>query len=312
MEENILGIDIGGTNIKIGIVRHSGEIIYQNSFPINAFETPETLVNQLYTHLKETNFLSTIAGIGIGAPNGNCFHGTIDFAPNLPWKGIIPLCELFEQKFGKKTMLSNDANATAIGENIFGAGKKYNHFVLITLGTGLGSGIVVNNKLILGANGYAGEFGHIRVIPNGRLCKCGRKGCLETYASATGIVRTFHELKEKHPTSTLLNYENVTSKIIFETAQQGDVFANEIINFTAQLLGNALADFACFSDPQAYILFGGMTHSNDFFTTKVQHYMDENLLEIFKTKINVERSQLKDDDAALLGAVAVYLDRKTR
>lgn len=312
MEENILGIDIGGTNIKIGIVHHGGEILYQNSFPINMFETPEILVNQLYKHIKETNFLQTITGIGIGAPNGNYFHGTIDYAPNLPWKGIIPLCKLFEQKFGKKAILSNDANAAAIGENIFGAGKKYDHFVLITLGTGLGSGIVVNNKLMLGANGYAGEFGHIRVVPNGRACKCGRKGCLETYASATGIVRTFHELKEKHPTSTLLNYENITSKIIFETAQQGDVFANEIIDFTANILGNALADFACFSDPQAYILFGGMTHSNDFFTTKVQQYMDENLLEIFKTKINVERSQLKNDDAALLGAVAVYLaDRKT-
>lgn len=308
MSKYILGIDVGGTNLKFGVMTESGEIVHQNAFKTADFEAPQLFVDSLFDYLSNLNYLADIKGVGICAPNGNCFNGSIDYAPNLIWKGVIPLCELFEAKFKVKAVLSNDANAAAIGEKLFGAGRKYAHFVMITLGTGLGSGVIVSDKLVLGANGYAGEFGHIRVVNDGRLCNCGRKGCLETYASATGVVRSYHEQKEKNTHSSLWQYDaEMTSKIIFEEAHKGDELANEIVDFTAKVLGNALADYACFSDPQAYILFGGMTHSGGDFVTRVQKYMDENLLAIFKDKIKVEHSEIQGCDAALLGAVATYL-----
>lgn len=306
-QKNILGIDIGGTNCKMGVITRKGEILHQNSFTTNNFPTPEEFISFLYDYLQKEKLLSTIEGIGIGAPNGNFFKGSIDFAPNLIWKGSVPLCEMFEKKFAVKSVLSNDANAAAFGESIFGVGKKYSNFVQITLGTGVGSGIVIDGKLILGAHGYAGEFGHIRVIKDGRTCKCGRKGCLETYTSATGVMRTFEELKATYPSSILHNYEIVTPKEIFQAFYQNDELAVTIIDQTAQILGNALADFACFSDPQVYVLFGGMVINNQFFVELVQKYMDANLLSIFNGKIAVVRSELPSGNAALLGASAVYL-----
>lgn len=307
MAKYILGIDIGGTNIQFALVQSNGTIDYRYTFKTRSFPIPEELVEAIYQHLDENNFISSIDGIGIGAPNGNYFTGSIDYAPNLLWKGVIPLCDLFQKKFERKAVMSNDANAAAVGEELFGHGKQYRNFVMITLGTGVGSGVIIDNQLLLGTNGYAGEFGHIRTMNNGRKCGCGRYGCLETYTSATGIMRTFEEWKTDYSTSVLLFQKEVTPKEIFEAAKNGDELAVKIMDFTVTILGNALADFACFSDPQAYVLFGGITQGNDTFIAQIEKVMNDNVLQIFKDKIVVRHSLLQDADAALLGATAVYL-----
>ena len=304
-----LGIDIGGTNIAFGLVDKLGNIKFETSVPTNNFETPLDFINYLHQlkELQATNF--KIVGIGIGAPNGNHFKGTIDFAPNLSWKGCIPLREMCENIFKLPTILTNDANAAAVGEKLFGCAKDLKNFVTITLGTGLGSGIYINDSIIYGEHGYAGEFGHIRVLPNGRLCKCGRKGCLETYASSTGVVRSFHELTSDNKIKSNLNtYEKITAKDIFTEAQNGDLFANEIVNYTAEILGASLADFCAFSDPKAFILFGGLAQSGDFFKNKVEIELKKNVLTVFKDKIEIRISSLHDKNAAILGnAASVFL-----
>ena len=308
-ESYALGIDIGGTNIAFGLVDKLGNIKFETSVPTNNFETPLDFINYLHQQkeLQATNF--KIVGIGIGAPNGNHFKGTIDFAPNLSWKGCIPLREMFENIFKLPTILTNDANAAAVGEKLFGCAKDLKNFVTITLGTGLGSGIYINDSIIYGEHGYAGEFGHIRVLPNGRLCKCGRKGCLETYASSTGVVRSFDELTSDNKIKSNLNtYEKITAKDIFAEAQNGDLFANEIVNYTAEILGASLADFCAFSDPKAFILFGGLAQSGDFFKNKVEIELKKNVLTIFKDKIEIRISSLHDKNAAILGnAASVFL-----
>lgn len=308
-ESYALGIDIGGTNIAFGLVDKLGNIKFETSVPTNNFETPLDFINYLHQQkeLQATNF--KIVGIGIGAPNGNHFKGTIDFAPNLSWKGCIPLREMFENIFKLPTILTNDANAAAVGEKLFGCAKDLKNFVTITLGTGLGSGIYINDSIIYGEHGYAGEFGHIRVLPNGRLCKCGRKGCLETYASSTGVVRSFDELTSDNKIKSNLNtYEKITAKDIFTEAQNGDLFANEIVNYTAEILGASLADFCAFSDPKAFILFGGLAQSGDFFKNKVEIELKKNVLTIFKDKIEIRISSLHDKNAAILGnAASVFL-----
>jgi glucokinase len=304
-----LGIDIGGTNIAFGLVNQKGEIVFEKNVPTEEFETPIDFINFLAKVKEIAEKKDSISGIGIGAPNGNHFTGTIDFAPNLPWKGCIPLKEMFEQRFQLPTILTNDANAAAVGEKLFGCAQDLKNFVTITLGTGLGSGIYINDNIIYGENGYAGEFGHIRVLPNGRLCKCGRKGCLETYASSSGVVRSFHELaSENKINSNLNNYEKITAKDIFIQAQSGDLFANEIVNYTAEILGSSLADFCAFSDPKAFILFGGLAQSGDFFKNKVEEELKKNILTIFKDKIEIRISSLHDKNAAILGnAASVFL-----
>ena len=308
-ESYALGIDIGGTNIAFGLVDKLGNIKIETSVPTNNFETPLDFINYLHQQkeLQATNF--KIVGIGIGAPNGNHFKGTIDFAPNLSWKGCIPLREMFENIFKLPTILTNDANAAAVGEKLFGCAKDLKNFVTITLGTGLGSGIYINDSIIYGEHGYAGEFGHIRVLPNGRLCKCGRKGCLETYASSTGVVRSFDELTSDNKIKSNLNtYEKITAKDIFAEALNGDLFANEIVNYTAEILGSSLADFCAFSDPKAFILFGGLAQSGDFFKNKVEIELKKNVLTIFKDKIEIRISSLHDKNAAILGnAASVFL-----
>jgi glucokinase len=307
MKKYILGIDIGGTTIQVGLIDNLGNIDFQKTYNTADFTEPIDFVNNLYDYISKLNKLVDLQGVGIGAPNGNYFKGSIDYAPNLLWKGVIPLCQLFENKFKLKAVLSNDANAAAVGEELFGAGKDYKNFVLITLGTGLGSGIIIDNKILLGTNGYAGEFGHIRMIPNGRLCNCGRKGCLETYVSATGIVKTYHEFKDEFPDSTLRKYTQVTTREIFQEANNNDKLALKIIDFTAEILGNALADFACFSDPEAYVLFGGIMNAKTDFIQKIKQHMEANILQIFKNKVEIKRSALKQGDVALLGAAAVFL-----
>jgi glucokinase len=305
MEKVALGIDIGGTNTAYGLVSVNGEILVEKNIPTATYTNPEDLCDAIFNSLKEELVNYNFIGVGIGAPNGNQNTGTIDFAPNLSWKGIVPIASIFESKFKVKTVLTNDANAAAIGEKIFGVAKDLTDFVEITLGTGLGSGVIANNELVVGKNGLAGEYGHIRVVTNGRLCGCGRNGCLETYVSSTGVVRSISELQsDNKKISKLMWIESPTAKDVFKLAIEGDLFAEEIVDFTAEMLGSALADFAAFSNPEAYVLFGGLSLSGVYFSGKVQNYLEENLLNIYKNKIVVKNSSLNGKNAAILGASA--------
>lgn len=303
-KEFALGIDIGGTNTVIGIVDKSGAIHFEVSLVTADYKTVNDLSEAIHGILKSHQFLNQLVGIGIGAPNGNCFSGTIDFAPNLSWKGIIPIVAVFSQQFQLPVYLANDANAAALGEHLFGCAHDLTDFVTITLGTGVGSGIFINNKLIEGAHGFAGEYGHIRVIPNGRLCGCGRKGCLETYTSSTGVVRSVTEFESPNKDqSFLLKLVKPSAKDVFDAAEKGDLFAQEIVDFTANLLGSALADFAAFSDPQAYVLFGGIAQSGHGFEQKVNAAFQANALPFYK-KTAIKISTLHNKNAAVLGTAA--------
>ncbi len=298
-----LGVDIGGTNSVFGLCDEFGTVYFEESISTVDCTTPEDLVEKIYKRVSNIGYANHLQGIGIGAPNGNYFSGTIEFAPNLKWKGIIPLARLFEYRFKCKAILTNDANAAAIGEMIYGSARDLKDFVVITLGTGLGSGVVSNGQLIYGHDGFAGEYGHIRVIPEGRKCGCGRLGCLETYVSATGVVRSITELDSPNKAiSKLIGMKDVHSENVFTLASEGDVFAGEIIEYTAKILGNALADFACFTSPAAYILFGGIAQSGPGFASKVKQYMEDNLLNIYKDKIVIRISDLHDKNAAVLGS----------
>lgn len=301
MEHYALGIDIGGTNSTFGVVNRSGEVLHEHNLKTNDYPDAQSLLQAIKNHLLEKGALENLLGIGVGAPNGNSHTGNIEFAPNLPWKGIVPFARIAEDIFHRPTLLINDANAAAIGEKMFGKAKKLTDFVTITLGTGLGSGVFVRNQLLEGKHGFAGEYGHIRVIPNGRKCGCGRSGCLETYASSTGVLKT---LRERLNAQNAEKYKGYDAHQLFAAAQKGDDLCLEIVDFTAEILGNSLADFACFSDPHAYILFGGLAHSGTFFQKKVQASMDQHLLEIFKGKITVLVSDLHDRNAAVLGTAA--------
>jgi glucokinase len=300
-----LGIDIGGTNSVYGLVDKTGNVIIEKSLPTALFELPEDLVNRIYTDLASENLLDSIIGIGIGAPNGNHFTGNIEYAPNLKWKGIVPLTKIFTDKFHKPAILTNDANAAAIGEMLFGNAKDLKHFVTITLGTGVGSGVIIDGQLVYGQDGFAGEYGHIRIIKDGRTCGCGRKGCLETYASSTGVVRSITELpSENKSNSSLLKIEHPSAKDVFQEAEKGDLFSNEIIDFTAEILGSALADFSCFSNPKAYILFGGIAQSGLDFANKVKYHFEQNALKIYQDKVEIRISSLHGKNAAVLGSAA--------
>ncbi len=311
MKTCVLGIDIGATNIDFGLVSESGDILLEESFPTRKFNQATDFVEFMVKYLRDQSAYQ-ILGIGIGAPNGNYYTGEILDAPNLHWKGIIPLANMFKKAFDVPTMLTNDANAAAYGEMLFGVAKNYKHFATVTLGTGLGSGIVMNGELIYGAHGIAGEYGHIRVFPDGRKCKCGRLGCLETYVSATGVVRSIQELPSKNKAnSKLKNIQNPKAQDVFKLADEGDLFAIEIIEFTAETLGRALADFAAFSDPEAYVLFGGIAQSGEGFAHKVKDYLEKNILNIYQNRIEIKISSLHDRNAAVLGtAAAIYSELK--
>lgn len=308
-EKLALGIDIGGTNTAFGVVNEHGEIVFENSTPTKSHTHPESLVDYVFDVLKADLFHEKILGIAVGAPNGNHYTGNIEFAPNLHWKGIIPLAKIFSEKFNKRTILTNDANAAAIGEMLFGAAVGLKNFVTITLGTGLGSGIVIDGRIVYGEDGLAGEYGHIRVIENGRLCGCGRKGCLETYASATGVVRSITELESiNKKSSVLLKIKNPSSKDVTEAAASGDEFARDILDYTAKILGSALADFLCFSNPKAYILFGGCAQAGGSFSDKVKSYMELAALKIYQNKVDIKISELQDRNAAVLGTAAIVFN----
>lgn len=301
-----LGVDIGGTNTAFGVVDQEGNILFESVTPTRNHDSANTLVTYIYDVLKTQNLHDKIVGICAGAPNGNHYTGNIEFAPNLHWTGIVPLAQIFSDQFGCRAILTNDANAAAVGEMLFGVAKGLTNFVTITLGTGLGSGVIINGNVVYGEYGFAGEYGHIRVIPDGRTCACGRKGCLETYASATGVVRSIQELNspnKKH--SALIKLKNPTSKDVSDAAEQGDEFAIEIIEYTAQILGSALADFMCFSNPKAFILFGGLAHAGQLFAERVKHYMEEGALKIYENRTEIFISELQDKNAAVLGTAAI-------
>ena len=307
-----VGIDIGGTNTVFGIVDARGHILSTDS--IKTKDYPEingyvdTLSDRLMQLIHAVGGISMIRGVGVGAPNSNYYTGNIELAPNLPWKGVVPLARMLREKLGVPVALTNDANAAALGEMTYGVARGMKDFIMITLGTGVGSGIVVNGQLVYGHDGFAGELGHVIVRPGGRLCGCGRKGCLETYCSATGIVRTVHEVLLSTQEPSLLRnkpLEQITSKDIYDAAVLGDKLALEIFRFTGTVLGEAFANFVVFSSPEAIILFGGLAKAGDYIMNPIREAMDNNLMNLFRGKTRLLISELKDSDAAVLGASAL-------
>ncbi|MBK6827770.1 MAG: ROK family protein [Chitinophagaceae bacterium] len=314
MSSYAVGIDIGGTNTKFGIVDRNGHIIEQDRMASNEHEDVSEYIDELISKLnpmiERAGGKQNFAGIGVGAPNGNYYTGTIEYAPNLKWKGIIPIARMFTEKTGLKTQLTNDANAAAVGEMMYGCARGMKHFIVITLGTGVGSGIVIDGKILLGHDGFAGELGHTIIRHDGRMHKgTGMKGSLEAYASATGVRETALELLTQYPEqeSLLRDYSinELTSHSVYECAMKGDKIANEIFEFTGQVLGEALANFVMFSSPEAIILFGGLTKAGDLIMNPTRKAMEENLLQIFQNKVKLMFSELKEADAAILGASAL-------
>lgn len=308
----VVGMDIGGTNTVFGVVDSRGNVLASDSIKTQEHEEIDEYVDavckKLIPLLQQFGGAEKFKGMGVGAPNGNYYKGTIEFAPNLPWKGVIPLAAMFEDKLGIPTALTNDANAAAIGEMTYGAARGLRDFIMITLGTGVGSGIVVNGQLVYGHDGFAGELGHVVVERDGRICGCGRKGCLETYCSATGVARTAREFLVARSEPSLLREipaEEIVSKDVYDAAIKGDKLALEIFEYTGTILGRALADFIAFSSPEAIILFGGLAKSGDLIMKPIQKAMDENVLKIYAGKTKLLLSQLKDADAAVLGASAL-------
>lgn len=310
----VVGIDIGGTNTVIGIVDQQGNIMETSSVKTGEYARVEDYVEAvcdvLLLLIKAYGGTEKFRGIGIGAPNGNYYRGTIEEAPNLPWKGVIYLAQMFKERTGIPAALTNDANAAALGEMVYGAARGMKDFIMITLGTGVGSGIVVNGQMLYGHDGFAGELGHVCVdrSPEARVCGCGRKGCLEAYCSATGVARTAREILSMTNEDSLLRElpsEQITSKDVYDAAIKGDKIAIEIFRRTGEILGRTIADFIAFSSPEAIVLFGGLTKAGDFIMKPIQEALDSNIMPIFKGKAQLLVSKLKDADAAVLGASAL-------
>ena len=306
-----IGIDVGGTNTVFGFVDEAGQCIYESSILTYADQDADQLFSRLFKKVNDdfTKYSADfeLIGIGIGAPNANYYKGTVELPPNLNW-GIVNVLEIVKKYSPLPSAITNDANAAAIGEMIFGAAKGMKDFIVITLGTGLGSGIVVNGELVYGADGFAGEIGHTIVDPNGRECGCGRKGCLETYASASGIKRTVFELiGTTNIPSELRNvsYNQLTAKDIADAANNGDKLAIAAFDFTAKILGLKLADSVAHLSPEAIILFGGLALAGDLIFVPAKRYMEEYMLNIFKNKVNLLPSALPGAHAAVLGASAL-------
>ena len=308
-----IGIDIGGTNTKYGLVNHRGEILEKGEIRTDAYPKIDSFIDALYEKLKplidSVEDQTEIKGIGIGAPNGNYYKGTIEYAPNLHWKGVIHLTELITERFNLSSSLTNDANAAAVGEMMYGAARGMRDFIMITLGTGVGSGIVANGQLIYGHDGFAGELGHTIIRPGGRKhWATDLDGSLEAYCSATGISITAKEmLAQSKEDSLLRNYnpEEIDSKRVYDCAIQGDKLAVEVYRFTGQILGEALANFIMFSSPEAIILFGGVIKAGELLLQPTKEHMEKNLLPIFQNKVKLIFSELKEADAAILGASAL-------
>ena len=309
-----IGIDVGGTTTKFGIVNQQGQIIEQDRILSNDRENIADFIQDLYDEIMpmidKIGGTENVLGIGMGAPNGNVYTGTIEYAPNLKWQGIIPIARLMSEKFKLPTKLTNDANAAAKGEMLYGCAKNMQHFITITLGTGVGSGIVIDGKMVVGHDGFAGELGHTIIRPGGRKHKStGMKGSLESYASATGVRETAIEMLAADPArgSLLRNYplNEISSETVCTCALQGDELCNEVFKFTGQILGESLANFVLFSSPEAIVLFGGLTKAGHLILNPTRHHMEANLLPIFKNKVKLIFSDLKESDAAILGASAL-------
>ncbi len=311
-----IGIDIGGTNTKFGLVNHRGEILAKGSIKTEDYKQVEDFIDALYSNIKpliDETSVTRLDGIGVGAPNANYYTGTIELAPNLPWKGVVPFAEMMTKKFGVPCKMTNDANAAALGEMMFGAARGMKDFIMITLGTGVGSGIVASGSLIYGHDGFAGELGHTVVKPGGRKhWSTGSEGSLEAYASATGIAITAKKFRAEFPDSMLNQYreEDINSKTVHECAIAGDPTAIEVFRYTGQKLGEALANFVMFSSPEAILLFGGVIKAGDFLLKPTKLHMERNLLPIFRSKVKLVFSELDEADAAILGASALVWENK--
>ncbi len=313
-KQYVVGIDVGGQTTKIGVVDARGQVLAQTVIRSDNFEDAEPYLDEVAAAVKkviaEAGVEGQVRGIGMGAPNGNYYTGMVEFAPNVVWakNKAVPVAEMLKEKMGGiPVVLTNDANAAAVGEMTYGAARGMKNFIMITLGTGVGSGIVINGEVVYGHDGFAGELGHVRVVRNnGRLCGCGRTGCLEAYCSAIGVARTAREwLDNTDEPSTLRGLETISSKDVYDAAKEGDALALRVFDFTGRILGNAFADFIAFSAPEAIVLFGGLARSKEFLTEPILEAMNGNVLSIWKDKVKLVYSSLKESDAAILGASAL-------
>jgi glucokinase len=320
MKEVTAGIDIGGTNTKFGLVDRNGKVLSQGSISTQKFDEFSDYLKELSTELRKAlvnlGAEYKLLGIGVGAANGNYYKGTIEHATNLKWKGIIPLADMLQKEFNVPALVTNDANAAAVGEMVYGAAKGLKDFIVITLGTGLGSGIVSNGQLINGKHGIAGELGHTTVNYAGRYCNCGKRGCLETYVSATGIKRSVYKLLADHLEPSELreiSFDNLNTKMITEAALRGDIVARAAFEYTGRILGTKLAETVVHTDPEAIFLFGGLSLAGDLIFKPTIKHMEANLMPIFRGKVKVLPSGLQNQAASILGASSLvwdYLEKK--
>lgn len=311
----VIGLDLGGTNSVFGIVDARGNIVATTAIKTQAYpdfdDYVKASVDALMPIIDTVGGIEKIKALGIGAPNGNYYNGTIEYAANLVWQGVVPIAKKFEEALGIPVIVTNDANAAAVGEFTYGVARGMKNFIMITLGTGVGSGIYINGQLVLGCDGLAGELGHLTVVPGGRICGCGRKGCLETYCSATGVARTAREYLDKRDTPSLLRdikLEDITSFEVYKAAVAGDELAKEIFEVTGSMLGEACANFALFCSPEAFIFMGGLTKAGDLLMKPLQKAYDEHVLSVYKGKAKLMLSGLKDSETAVLGASALGWD----
>lgn len=311
MQDIVVGLDIGGTNSKVGLVNKTGEVLAYDSFHSygqDSFEHFITALKESLSKLRTQTGIEEVAGIGVGAPNTNANTGRMEFAHNFKWGHFVPLVKRLNDEFNAPVFATNDANAAAIGEQFYGAARGMKDFIVVTLGTGFGSGIVVNNRLLNGANGLAGEMGHINVKSDGRHCHCGKIGCLETYVSATGIKRTVSKLLADRSSSSSMrsvSFINLTGKMVTEAALQGDPIAEEAYRYTAEILGQKLADAAAFFDPEAIILAGGLTKAGDLLLTPTRKSFEHHIFPPLQQKVKILISQMEDANAAVQGAAAL-------
>ncbi len=310
----VVGIDVGGQTTKLGVVDARGTVLAQTVIRTDTYPTIEPYIAELAEAInkiiKEADAEGKVRGIGVGAPNGNYYTGTIENAPNLPWghNGVVEFAKLLSEAMnGLPVALTNDANAAAVGEMTYGAARGMKNFIMITLGTGVGSGIVINGEVVYGHDGFAGELGHTAAVRNnGRQCNCGKTGCLEAYASATGVARTAREwLELTDEPSVLRNLDTIASKDVYDAAKDGDKLALKIFDFTGKILGRSFADFIAFSAPEAIVLFGGLARAKEFLLPPMEEAMNANVLSLWKNKVKIVFSQLKESDAAILGASAL-------
>lgn len=319
MNEAAIGIDIGGTGTVFGLVTRGGKILAEGAMATRDYPQienfVEALANRLEDMIEALNIDLLIKGVGIGAPNGNYFRGTIEHAPNLSWKGIVPLARMMQERLQKPVFVTNDANAAAVGEMVYGGARNLKDFVVITLGTGLGSGFVAGGQLIYGAHGHAGEMGHMAMVPNGRLCGCGRRGCLETYVSATGFMRTVREMlagDDKSELNIVCPPDELTSAQVSNAAQNGDSLAISAFEQTADMLGLALANMMVITAPQTIFLFGGFVNAGPVLWESIEKAFKAYVHPIYRDKVDIQISQLQNENAAVLGSSALVWQEMER